>query len=338
MAGSLLNTMSNVLVTGGTGQIGVYVCEELLKGGNNVVIYDFKPNLNDIAHISDKVKLQYGDVLDLEEMVHVMKSNKITHVIHLAAMLVLESKERPSESLRVNCVGTNNVFEAARLLDVQRTLFTSSVVVYGLQKYYPSMKVDEDDFPHCPPEPYSIGKFVSESMSQFYREDYGLDLLCLRLTGAWGPGRYWGYTGRFNNFIKQVALEKPSELPEDFAYRKAKLRWLYVKEMGAAIAYATFVDRSKIKSGVYNAGSRKPFKSLDVINPLKELLPGSEIRFNETDRPTATSATIAGPSGLDVDCSRLYDELGFSEKFGTKEALRDMVNFERGRAGMTLLA
>ena len=49
--------MPNVLVTGGTGQLGVYVCEELIKRGNNVVIYDFKPNLVDIAHFSSKVKV-----------------------------------------------------------------------------------------------------------------------------------------------------------------------------------------------------------------------------------------------------------------------------------------
>jgi UDP-glucose 4-epimerase len=326
--------MPNVLVTGGTGQIGVYVCEELVKRGNNVIIYDFKPNVDSVAHVDKNIKLLSGDVLDLEELMHVVKSNSISHIIHLAAMLVLESKERPAKSIRVNCVGTDNVFEASRLLDVERTIFTSSVVVYGDPKFYPSMKVDEDDFPHCPPEPYSIGKFVNESMAQFYRENYGLDLLCLRLTGAWGQGRYSGYTGRFNNFIKQVALGNPSELPEDFCYRGAKLRWLFVKDMASAIVHSALVDKSKVTAEVYNAGSREPFNPFDVVDLLEDLLPESKIRFNEVPRPTSTSYTIPGPSGLDVDCSRLYDQLGFREKLGMKEALRDMIGFERARAGM----
>ena len=330
--------MPNVLVTGGTGQLGVYVCEELIKRGNSVVIYDFKPNLVDIAHFSSKVKVLSGDVLDLEDLANVVKTNKITHVVHLAAMLVLESKERPAKSIRTNCDGTNNVFEASRLLDVERTLFTSSVVVYGLEKYYPSMRVNEDDFPHCPPEPYSIAKFANESMSQFYRETYGLDILCLRLTGAWGPGRYWGYTGRFNDFIKNVALEKDTTLPEDFAYKNAKLRWLYVKEMASALVYALFADKSKAKSPLYNAGSSKPFSSIEVVNSLKRLVPKSRIEFKETDAPTVTSSTIAGPSGLDVDCSRLYDELGFRERLSLGDALKDMINFERGKAEMSLFA
>lgn len=329
--------MANILVTGGTGQIGAFVCEELVNRGNNVVIYDFRTNLNDIAHIADRVKVLSGDVLDFEDLVHVIKSNEITHVIHLAAMLVLESKERPAKSIRVNCDGTNNVFEVSRLLDIERTLFTSSVVVYGLPKYYPSMKVAEDDFPHCPPEPYSISKFVNESISQFYRETYAMDILCLRLTGAWGPGRYWGYTGRFNDFIRNVALEKHSVLPEDFAYKQARIRWLYVKEMASAIVFALLVDKSKVKSGVYNAGSRNPFNSVDLINSLKELMPNARIEYKETDSPTLTSSTIAGPSGLDVDCSRLYDELGFKEKLKMKDALRDMIDFERSKAKMSQL-
>jgi nucleoside-diphosphate-sugar epimerase len=330
--------MPNVLVTGGTGQIGVYVCEELLRRGNNVVIYDYKPNMNDIAHIQDKVKVFVGDVLDLEELLHVMKTSKITHVIHLAAMLVLESKERPAKSIRVNCVGGNNIFEASRLLDIERTLFTSSVVVYGLSKFYPSMKVSEDDFPHCPPEPYSIGKFVNESMGQFYKDTYGLDLLCLRLTGAWGPGRYWGYTGRFNDFIRNVALGKRSTVHEDFAYRGAKMRWLYVKEMAAAIAFAIFVEKNKTRTGVYNTGSSSPFKTQDVVDLLKELLPDSKIDFQESDAPTNTSSTIAGPSGLDVDCSRLYNELGFIEILGLRGALKDMINSERSKANLNSIS
>lgn len=330
--------MPNVLVTGGTGQLGVYVCEELIRGGNNVVVYDFKPNLADIAHFSSKVKVLSGDVLDFEDVADVVRKNKITHIVHLAAMLVLESKERPAKSIRTNCDGTNNVFEVSRLLDVSRTLFTSSVVVYGLQKYYPNLKVSEDDFPHCPAEPYSIAKFANESMSQFYRDTYGLDLMCLRLTGAWGPGRYWGYTGRFNDFIKNVALGREAVMPEDFAYKRAKIRWLYVKEMASALVYALFADKSKVNSHIYNTGSSKPFNSADIVNSLGELVPGSKISFKETDSPTVTSSTIAGPSGLDVDCSRLYDQLGFKEKLSMGEALKDMVNYERSKAQMSPLA
>ncbi len=326
--------MANVLVTGGTGQIGAFVCTELAEKYHAVTIYDFKPNSENISEIAKKIEILSGDVLDLEDLLSVIKTRHITHIIHLAALLVLESKQRPAKALRVNCIGTNNIFEAARLTDLKRVVFASSVVVYGLPSFYPGGRVDEDDFPHCPNDPYSYTKFLNESMGQFYRETFGLDLLCMRITGAWGPGRYWGYTGQFNDFVRKVAVGEAAELPVDFAYSGARLRWLYVKEMASCLAYASLAEKSKVKRGLYNVGSRKPFKAPDLVRAIKDFVPLAEIKYSETDSPTKLSSDIAGPSGLDVDCRRLYEELGFEEKIGLKEGVKDMIEFERRRAGL----
>jgi hypothetical protein len=75
--------------------------------------------------------------------------------------------------------------------------------------------VNEDDFPHCPVDPYSITKLTNELLA------------C-----AWGPGRYSGYTGQCNDFIGKAAIGAQAKLPADFAFRNTKLRWMYVKDMG----------------------------------------------------------------------------------------------------------
>jgi len=322
--------MTNILVTGGTGQIGTYVCSELASKGLNVVAFDFKPNPGNFPNNALKPEIVVGDVLDLEELLAVIKSKGISHIVHLAALLVLDSKEHPSRAVKVNCLGTNNVFEASRLTDVKRVVFTSSVAVYGSKVFFPEMIVDEEDFPHCPADPYSITKLTNELMCQYYRQAYGLDFLCLRLAGAWGPGRYTGYTGQFNDFIRRAGTGKSAELPQDFAYKDAKLRWFYVKEMGACIAHATLVDKNRVRRALYNAGTSKPFKSLDIIEAIKNSINDDQnIKYKETDEPTKLSSEIAGPSGLDVDCSKLYKELGFVEKMHLKEAISDMIAFER---------
>jgi len=322
--------MTNILVTGGTGQIGKYVCSELAGKGHKVVVFDFMPNPDNVSADTAKIEILKGDVLDLEELLGVIKSKQISHIIHLAALLVLESKQHPSRAVRVNCVGTNNVFEAARLGDIQRVVFTSSVAVYGSKHFFPETIVSEDDFPHCPVDPYSITKLTNELMCEYYRQSYGLDFICLRLAGAWGPGRYTGYTGQFNDFIRRAATGQKAELPQDFAFKDAKLRWLYVKEMGASLAHAALVDRNRVKRALYNVGTSKPFKSLDVIDALKNSMQNtSHIKYKETNEPTQLSSEIAGPSGLDVDCSRFYDELGFVERMNLESAVSDMINFER---------
>jgi UDP-glucose 4-epimerase len=326
--------MAKVLVTGGTGQVGAHVCKELLQSGHEVAVYDSKPNPENISDIASKVDIVTGDVTDFDELVGVMKKKGVTHVIHLAALIVLESKQRPADALTVNCVGTNNIFEGARLMNLQRVVYASSVAVYGEPDPYPSLLVNEDDFPQCPADPYSVTKFLNEMYGKYYQEAYGLDLLCFRITAAWGPGRYSGYTGQFNAFVKDAATEKAATFPEDFAFKDSRLRWMYVKDTARAFAHSINLQRRTIKRGLYNVGSRKAFKAADVIGKLKSLLPKSEIHFHETNKPTKVSRAVAGPSGLEVDCSRLYRELAFEEKFGLGNGLKDMVNHERLKAGL----
>lgn len=321
-----------MLVTGGTGQIGAYVSAELASRGHKVTIFDLNPNPDNLSVIpSNKPDVVKGDVLNSDQLMHALKSHEITHVVHLAALLVLESKQNPSRALQVNCVGTSNIFEAARQSDIQRVVFTSSVAVYGSKRYFPRNIVNEDDFPHCPIDPYSITKLTNELTGEHYRRAYRMDVLCLRLAGAWGPGRYTGYTGQFNDFIRKAGAGAEARLPEDFAFKDAKLRWMYVKDAGACIAHATLVDKARVRRGLYNAGTSKPFNSFHVIKLLKNYLPDNDrITYKETSEPTELSAGIAGPSGLDVDCSRLYGELGFVEKMDLSHGVSDMINLGRG--------
>ena len=321
--------MGNYLVTGGTGQIGKFLCEELLGEGHNVVVFDAKPNPENMRPNAEEIKVSVGDVTDMGELLGVMRQNAIDHVVHLAAMVLLESMQHPAKAYRVNIMGTNNVFEAARLFDVEKVVFASSVTVYGKPKTRKEGVADEEDYPNPPADPYSTAKVADELMGKFYRESYGLDLNTLRIAAAWGPGRYSGYTGQFNEFIRKVATEEEATFPADFSYRGEKLRWMYVKDIGRCFSHVSRNQRTK--SYLFNTGSRSPFNARDVVAILKRVFPRKKIKLNETDAPTRVSATIAGPNGLDVDCSKLYEELRFEPTFSLESALRDMVDFEKTR-------
>jgi len=322
--------MGNYLVTGGTGQIGTFLCEELLAGGHKVVVYDFKPNMENLGPMAKKVVIAASDVTDTSELLTVIKQNAIDHIIHLAALVLFDSMQHPAKAYQVNIVGTNNVLEASRVLDVAKVIFASSVSVYGTPKTKKHGIADEDDYPNPPFDPYSTTKMADELMGRYYRETYGLDLNAMRITAAWGPGRYWGYTGQFNDFIRKVAVGEDAIFPDDFSYRAEKLRWMYVKDVGYCFAHAAKVP--KTKSYLFNLGSKSPFNAKDIITALRTIVPARKMELKERDTPSKVSVTVAGPNGLDVDCSRLYDELGFEPRFTLDSALRDMINFERARA------
>lgn len=318
-----------ILITGASGQIGRFVIDELLAQGYDVVAFDvkFDSYLIDKSKNNNKLKLFTGDITDIEEILNAVKKYNVKRIIHLAALLLFESRIRPLKAVKVNILGTLNIFEVARLMDLERVVYASSEAVLGFPGNYSLKVVNEDVQPLTPPEPYSVTKFVNEMFGVFYRDTYNVDIIGARLTSVWGPGRYTGYTGQFNNFLRELILKGSAKVPEDFAYTEAKLRWLYVRDGARAFVHVALVDKAKIRRPIYNLGSKNPWNINDMLNVIKEVLPNVKVNFVPLNKPTENSSKIPGPAGLDVDCSRLYNELGFEEKYGLKGGLLDMINY-----------
>jgi UDP-glucose 4-epimerase len=104
--------------------------------------------------------------------------------------------------------------------------------------------------------------------------------------------------------------------------------------MASCITYVSATNKIARRRGLYNVGTKSPFRALDLIDAIKKWLPDAKINYSEVSEPTKLSMGVAGPSGLDVDCSKLYDELGFKEKMGMAESVRDMIDHERRAANL----
>ena len=324
--------MGNYLVTGGTGQIGSFLSEELVSNGQTVICCDIKPNRSNVAQIEDRITIKDVDIAKFDNLVDIMKPLRVDCIVHLAAIVLLDSMRNPPLAYRVNVIGTNNVLEAARLLDVQKVVFASSVLVYGTPKTRRAGIADEDDPTSPPADPYSTSKMATELMGLYYHDTYGMDVNCMRIAAAWGPGRYTGYTGEFNDYVRKVAVGEAPGFPANFSYRDAKLRWLYVKDVASAFVHAA--NTRKPARYLFNTGSRTPFRGSDVVDALNSIFPDRDLKITPTEKPTQISARVAGPNGLDIDCSRLYDELSFNARFDLPTALKDMGNHERRLAGL----
>jgi UDP-glucose 4-epimerase len=329
--GRFLNLAMAVMITGGTGQIGAFLCKSLLRSNQDIVIFDVKPNLENIRDFSDRVRLVDGDVTNLSSILETIKKYNVTTIYHLAAVVVLESRENPLKSASVNCVGTVNIFEAGRIANLDRIVFVSSSAVYGRMENYSSNVVSEDDVPRCPADPYSATKVMNEVFGQHYYSKFGVKTLCLRVAAAWGPGRYTGFTGAFNDMIRKLAHGEAATLPPDFAYPKAPLRWLYVEDLGDIFAHAGRVDEGKIQRRLYNVGTRTPFTPVEFVAALNDALPAADIRVEWRDTPTELALNVAGPSGMDIDCSRFYQDLGYHENTSLRASIERAIAFERGR-------
>ncbi|NYI07367.1 UDP-glucose 4-epimerase GalE [Allostreptomyces psammosilenae] len=148
------------LVTGGTGYIGSHVVRAMTTAGEEVVVLDDATTGRD-ERLEPDVPLVHGSVLDRPLLDRVLRSYRVTGVVHIAARKrVAESVERPLFYYRENVHGMQTLLEAVVDAEVRRFVFSSSAAVYGM----PDVDLVTEDTPCAPVNPYGETKLVGEWM------------------------------------------------------------------------------------------------------------------------------------------------------------------------------
>lgn len=160
--------MRKVLITGAAGQIGRSL-RELLAGCYQFRCLDLKP-------ISGADDVIIADITDFEAVSQAMDG--VDGVIHLASN---PDVQQPWEDVyRGGIAGTYNVFEAARRVGIKQLIYASSNHVSGWREVMgeshitPEMVVRPDSL-------YGVGKAFGEALAQFFVDQYGMSIICLRI-------------------------------------------------------------------------------------------------------------------------------------------------------------
>jgi nucleoside-diphosphate-sugar epimerase len=257
-----------------------------------------------------------GDILDVTELLDSIKKYDVEYIIHLAYLLIPESQEKPSKAIKINCEGTSNIFEVARITDVKRVVWASSIAVYGPAEYYGNRPVNEDA-PTKPMNVYGACKVLNEFMGEYYYDTYKLDNIGLRFTVVYGPGRTRGVTAFASQLIENPALGKPVKVP----YGDQKIDWQYVKDAVKAIILACNVTQTKRR--VFNTcGDLRTVR--EAAEYIKKLIPEAIIEVEP------------GVMGwqMEFDITMAKEELGYSPSYTMEEGIKEHINIVRSRAGL----
>jgi UDP-glucuronate 4-epimerase len=186
-------TQERFLITGALGCIGAWSCAQLVGENVPVFLYDLSTNRERLELVMspeelEQVTLVRGDVTDLVQLERTVAEYGITHIVHLAAMLLPLVKADPPRGAAVNVVGTTNVFEAAKREGVRGIAYASSAAVYG-----PGSGPRIADAGQ-PTSLYGVFKLANEGTAEVYFEDDGIGSVGLRPYVVYGPGRDQGLT------------------------------------------------------------------------------------------------------------------------------------------------
>ena len=176
-----------VLVIGGTGFIGSRVVRRFIDGGREVVCFDNNPNAFRLEDLAGRFKLVQGDITHIDDIIAAIVDNGADQVIDMA--YVLRADAPIQETVRIDVMGMNNDFEAARLTGVKRVLYASSIARHGRQTSYGERVVTEDD-PGYHSKLYGWAKQFNEVVAGLYAKQHGMTMAAVRPAYVWGPARH----------------------------------------------------------------------------------------------------------------------------------------------------
>lgn len=232
--------MERVLITGGAGFIGAYVCTALAASGKTVVAYDAQPVgnvLDAIAHEvgEDRLVTVQGEICDALSLMRTCQEHGITHIVHLASPLTKAVDENPIAGVRDICIGTQTVLETAAMSSVRRVVWTSSVAVFGRASEYPSAG-PANDAPTTALSLYGRAKALTESLARFAWTRDGVESVGLRLSLVYGAGRVRGYMSGPSLWLQDIAQGRVSNVQ----FADQPYHWQYVEEVAQMIIESLF--------------------------------------------------------------------------------------------------
>ena len=307
-----------ILVTGGTGLVGAYAVGMLLERGERPVVFDVALNerlLGAVGVDAAKVTLVRGDMMDLPALISALRDNDCDRIIHLAAFLGEEVQRRPYSGVRLNFMGTINVFEAARLEKVSRVIFPSSGTVYLGSLGEGLSKVDES-IAMNPPSVYAATKASCEFMGRAYAKRYGFEFICLRYTGGlYGPSPAALKATReiaIQQMIRAAVKGEPAKI--GWPYGPAEI--LYGKDAAKGTVLAVLKD--KFKDTLFHIGNGDTLTGDDIVAAVRKVFPGSQIELVRGNNPMPYPE-----SRLASDFSRAKEQLDYEPEYTIEKAVAD---------------
>jgi GDP-L-fucose synthase len=298
-----------VVVTGGAGFLGSYVCEKLRSAG--------------VGSLTVPRSVEY-DLREKEQILRLLRSSSPTMVIHLAAVVggIGANRKNPGRFFFENAIMGIQLMDCARLQGIEKFVAVGTVCAYP--KFCPAPFREEnlwDGYPEETNAPYGIAKKMLAVQSQSYREQYGYNSIFLLPVNLYGPRDNFDPESShvIPALVRKCVEARRLGLPsiECWGSGRATREFLYAEDAAEGILLAS---RSYCSSDPVNLGSGSEISIKDLAQLIARLAGfDGELKWNPS-LPDGQPRRV-------LDTSRALREFDFKAHTDLETGLRKTIDW-----------
>ena len=307
----------NIVITGGSGFVGSYLCEKLINDGHEIIVVDnlltgSTENINHLMHNENFSFIEH----DVQN--HIEIENKVDYVLHFASAASPKAyTEHPVNTLKAGSVGTINTLGLAKKHDAEYLLASTSEV-YGdplispqTEEYWGNVN------PNGERSMYDEAKRFAEAAVATYSRSYDLKTKIVRIFNTYGPRMQLNDGRVVTNFIVQALKNENITIYGDGSQTRS---FSYVEDTVAGII--SLMNSSEYD--VFNIGNPNEMTVGQLAEKIIELTDStSEIRYLELPNDD--------PKQRKPDITKAKTKLNWEPKVNLDDGLTKTIKWVEGQ-------
>ena len=304
--------MEKVLITGGAGFVGSFLCDRLINEGHEVIVIDnfFTGKKSNLLHLQDNPNFE----LIRHDIVRPILV-EVDWIFNLACPASpVHYQYNPVKTVKTSVIGTLNMLGLAKRVKAS-ILQASTSEVYGDPKVHPQPEnyagnVNPVGLRSC----YDEGKRVAETLMMDYHRQSKIDVKIVRIFNTYGP-RMNADDGRVvSNFIVAALRGEPIVIHGDGRQSRS---FCYVTELVDALYR---MMKTENFTGPVNTGNPDEFTVIELAEKVIEMT-------NSVSKILKVDAREDDPLRRKPDISLAKQRLGWQPKITLQEGLRPTIDY-----------
>jgi len=286
---------SRILITGGFGNLGSWLCEYFFDKGYEITI--LANRLRTLKH--SEYNVIQADISNYKELVKKLVG-EFDFCIHTASYNEHFHEGYPEKALRINSLGTRNLIEVLKHGSLKNFIYFSTFHVYGNSYDF----IDESSRPQPLNDYASTHLFAEYYLRQFYNTDNFPSIIC-RLTNSYGAPKSLDSTKWYlvlNDLVRSayekgiIALSSSGEVSRDFVW------------MGDVCKVTEALLSTEANADIFNISSGQSYKVIELAQMVSAIF---KSRYNKAVEITVNQSDMSLYREVSVDNGKLLNVIDY---------------------------